>query len=75
MQTPVMDGASVLKIIKESDKFKSLHIVALTANAMKGDRERFLSLGCDDYIAKPIDREIFNNKMKKLAEERSLEKI
>ena len=57
-QMPVMDGLEAAKAIRkiEKDMGKDQHtpIIALTANAMKGDRERFLALGTDDYITKPI---------------------
>ncbi len=56
-QMPEMDGTDATRIIRDPSS-KVLHhdvrIVALTANAMKGDRERFLEAGMDDYVAKPI---------------------
>ncbi len=51
---PEMDGGEVLEEIRRIDALKSLPIVALTAHAMVGDRERFLAAGFDQYISKPI---------------------
>ncbi len=53
---PVMSGEMATRIIRAmDDDAKDMPIVALTAHAMKGDRERFLSAGFSDYLAKPID--------------------
>jgi two-component system cell cycle response regulator DivK len=51
---PEMDGTQVLRWIREQDHLKGIPVIALTAHAMAGDRERFLSLGFDDYLTKPI---------------------
>jgi len=53
----------VTKIIKV--KYKNMPVIALTSYAMKGDKERFLSAGFDDYIAKPLDIPEFINKIDK----------
>ena len=52
---PNMNGIEAMKILKEKYQDKCGTIIALTANAMEGDREKFLSLGMDGYISKPID--------------------
>ncbi|MDD5456887.1 MAG: response regulator [Candidatus Margulisbacteria bacterium] len=59
VQMPVMDGVKATQIIREYEKQTGQHvpIIAVTANAMKGDREKYLEAGMDDYIAKPIRRE------------------
>ena len=55
MSLPKMDGFTVVKKVKENRDAKHIPVIALTARAMKGDREMMLDAGCDDYIAKPID--------------------
>ncbi|MBN1449960.1 MAG: response regulator [Anaerolineales bacterium] len=52
---PDMDGYSLTAKIKNTPRFESTPIIALTANVMRGDRERSLEAGCDGYIQKPID--------------------
>ena len=55
VQLPDMDGMVVVRILRESARTKDTLIVALTAFAMQGDRERILQMGCDGYISKPIN--------------------
>ena len=55
IEMPIMDGMTAIKIIKKNPSYTNIPIVILTAYAMKGDREKYLAYGCDDYIAKPID--------------------
>lgn len=54
---PEMDGTEVLREIREDARLQHLPVVALTAHAMSGDRERFLQSGFDSYVAKPIIEE------------------
>ena len=61
IQMPMMDGYTATRKIQEQARFKALPIIALTANAMSGDRERVLAAGMNDHIAKPIEvTRIFN---------------
>ena len=55
IQLPGVDGLALVREIRGRPDAKPLPIVALTAHAMRGDRERFLAEGCDGYISKPID--------------------
>ncbi|MDP3494928.1 MAG: ATP-binding protein [Hyphomonadaceae bacterium] len=53
---PVMDGKEAIKRIRASDQpWKDIPVIALTADAMSGDRERYIGMGMSDYISKPID--------------------
>ncbi len=54
LSLPDKDGWTATQEIKAIDELASITIVALTAHAMKGDRERALQVGCDDYLTKPI---------------------
>jgi CheY-like chemotaxis protein len=56
---PVMDGVEATKIIREELKMASLPIVALTAHAIKGDKDHFMQAGMDGYISKPIQMDHF----------------
>jgi two-component system cell cycle response regulator DivK len=55
LQLPGMDGLALTRQLKQDARTRNIVIVALTAYAMKGDRERALAAGCDDYVTKPID--------------------
>ncbi len=61
---PEMDGYETMQVIRENPKFQRLPIVALTAKAMKGDREKCLEAGASDYLAKPVNTEQLLNALR-----------
>jgi len=64
MQMPIMNGFEATEKIREMTEYRETPIVALTAFAMKGDREKCLEAGATDYIPKPIDSKEFIDKVK-----------
>jgi len=52
---PEMDGYEAISAIRQMERFKQLPIIALTAKAMKADRDRCFEVGASDYISKPLD--------------------
>jgi putative two-component system response regulator len=54
---PEMDGTEVLQRIRVDDRLRDLPVIALTAHAMAGDREKYLAAGFDEYVPKPITDE------------------
>lgn len=55
MMMPEMDGYEAIKILKSSDKYPTIPIISVTAQAMSGDMEKCLEVGADDYVSKPIE--------------------
>lgn len=51
---PDLDGLEVIRSIRAEEGLRHTPVIAITASAMRGDRERFLEAGCDDYLSKPI---------------------
>lgn len=56
---PKLDGWEVTRSLKSNENFREVPILAITAHAMVGDREKALAAGCDDYFAKPIEVDEF----------------
>ena len=55
IQLPDVDGVEALGRLRRDERTASIRVVALTAQAMSGDRERFLAAGFDDYVSKPVN--------------------
>ena len=55
IQLPDIDGVEVLRRLRGEERTASISVLALTAQAMHGDREQFLAAGFDGYISKPVD--------------------
>jgi CheY-like chemotaxis protein len=70
IRMPVMDGITAFKALRREDATKDIPVIALTSYAMKGDRERYMAEGFDDYISKPIDKNGFIITAKRLLEQR-----
>ncbi|HZJ73329.1 MAG TPA: response regulator, partial [Perlabentimonas sp.] len=73
IQMPIMNGIVATKKIREIESNSNFHIpiIAITANALLGDKEECLAAGMDDYISKPFQIEILIQKMKKLLGDQS----
>lgn len=61
-----IDGTDAIKLIRRDERFKDIPIIAITAYAMIGDREKFLGMGCDEYISKPFFKEELINKVQSI---------
>lgn len=67
LKMPVMDGLEATRVLRQMDWGKDLPIVAITALAVEGDREKAMDAGCTDYIPKPIiDYSIVERKIREL---------
>jgi CheY-like chemotaxis protein len=55
IQLPDIDGIEALDRVRADERFSSVPVLALTAQAMEGDRERFLAAGFDGYLSKPVN--------------------
>ena len=66
LNLPVLDGWSATRRIKESGTTRSIPVIALTAHAMSGDRQKAMNAGCDDYDTKPINFERLMGKIRTL---------
>jgi two-component system, chemotaxis family, sensor kinase CheA len=63
MMMPVMDGYETLLHLRSDHKLAHIPVIALTAKAMKGDREKCLEAGATDYLSKPLDLKLLEQKM------------
>lgn len=64
LSLPRMDGWTATRILKDDLVLHAIPVIALTAHAMPGDRQRALDAGCDDYVAKPINLRELRDKLK-----------
>lgn len=65
MMMPGMDGYDAIPLLKSTEAYKHIPVIAVTAQAMAGDREKCIEAGADDYISKPVDMDLL---MKTLSE-------
>jgi CheY-like chemotaxis protein len=71
MHLPDVAGLELLGLVRSLPAFERVPVVALTAHAMRGDRERILAAGCDGYLSKPIDTATFVGSVESLLGARS----
>ncbi len=69
LRLPDMSGFEVASRLKADPELRDIPVVAVTALAMKGDRERALQAGCDDYITKPVDTRTLAEQMQRIVRE------
>jgi two-component system cell cycle response regulator DivK len=69
---PDMDGLTLTAHLREYPNLDGVPIIALTANVMRGDRERTLEAGCDGYIQKPVDVDLLPEQIRKFIQEAQL---
>ncbi len=65
VQMPIMDGFEATRRIRSQLDLKSMPVIAMTANAMKGDEQKCLNAGMDDYISKPVSQDVLYSKLVK----------
>lgn len=70
MSLPVLDGWEATRQLKEAPETGSIPVIALTAHAMAGDREKAMQVGCDDYDSKPIELPRLLEKMDALLQQK-----
>jgi CheY-like chemotaxis protein len=66
MSLPILDGWEATRRLKSNDRTRNIPIIAQTAHAMAGDREKCLEAGCDDYATKPVELRVLLEKIEKL---------
>ena len=67
LSLPILNGWDAAKKLKENNETMSIPIIALTAHAMKGDKEKAIDAGCDEYDTKPVNFERLLEKISKVA--------
>ncbi len=70
IQMPVMDGYQATRAIRRREDMQDIPIIAMTAHALKGDREKAISVGMDDYISKPVEPETLLSRLSRSIRER-----
>jgi CheY-like chemotaxis protein len=73
IQMPQLDGYGALRQIREDPQLRKLPVIALTAFAMHGDRDKALAAGFDAYISKPVDPQSLRTQVDQLLEQRESE--
>lgn len=66
MSLPILDGWEATRRLKSNERTKDIPIIAQTAHAMAGDREKCLEAGCDDYATKPVELRVLLEKIENL---------
>ena len=66
LSLPVMDGWETARRLKEDPVLRHIPVIALTAHAMRGDEEKAMASGCDDYLSKPIDEDLLFTKLARI---------
>jgi CheY-like chemotaxis protein len=69
LQMPALDGYGVLAALRSEARFENLPVLALTASAMRGDRERIIEAGFTDYLAKPAGPEVLRETVARLLQD------
>jgi len=73
LSLPEIDGWEVARQLKASDRTAKIPIIAVTAHAMKGDKEVAIAAGCDDYLTKPLDIDLLEASVKQWLEQSAKE--
>lgn len=73
LQMPRLDGYAVLEQLRSDERLRNIPVLALTASAMRGDRERILAAGFTDYLAKPAGPELLRDTVARLLNGQALE--
>ena len=66
IQMPLLDGSEVIKWVRENESLKKLYVIAVTANATSEDMQKYLGMGCDWFMSKPIKKKVLRDKVKEL---------